>query len=414
MKTMKVLRINTTVTEGGAALSTINIQKAVAALGVETWVLSARNPQNLSMKILTLGETKFRLVVNVLAYRALGIEGFANRSLWRSVLARLDEFDLIHLHNVHGYYMPFNVLRTLLLKPCVWTLHDFWLVTGGPGFPSPPLENRTGIERLLPFANFRYPIEWFDRSIKRRRILFKLIAQHNPSLVAISHVMAERLYSMGLPSPDLNVIPHGLYDSELGPSAVDRSQARGKKCWPLDQHVFLFSSAQVDNPVKGCDVFLSALKILPAKNTWVAYVIGAKSEAAKRRANALGLNVQFIGKISESEMRECYRACDTYVTSTFDETFGRAVVEALAEGAEVVCTDLPVLREVSGGNAIYFPAGDAEALGHELYRLLQHPAQSDRQSIANKIRGNFSKQLMATKYINLYEAEIERKNINKV
>jgi len=405
---MKVLIINTSVSQGGAALSALNIQETVADLGIDTWMLSARDAQCLERKLLSLNESESRLRVNALAYRLLGVDGFANRVLWKKILPRLKEFDLIHLHNVHGYYMPLDVLQVILSRPCVWTLHDFWIVTGGPGFPPPPFENRRGVERFFPFVNFRYPAELIDRSRKRRRLLFALIREHQPSLVAVSHAMAGRLKSMGLHQANMTVIQHGLYDGDPAPSATERERTRQKKGWPMDRHVFLFTSAQVDNPVKGCDLFIRALNGLSTEIPWVAYVVGDKSEVARKKVEELGLDVRFLGKVSESEMGELFCACDTYVTPTLDETFGRTVVEALAEGPKVVCTDLPVLREVSGGHAIYFPPGDVATLCKEMLTVLQGSMTEDRHNIANEIRSRFSRMRMAQKYVSTYQAEIEK------
>jgi len=411
---MRILRINTTIGQGGAALSAMNIQKSVVELGVNSWMLSARGGQNYEQRLLSINEGKYRLAINVLAYRALGIEGYANKKLWQKILISLDEYDLIHLHNVHGYYMPIEVLRKLLSKPCVWTLHDFWLVTGGPGFPPSALRRRSIIERLLPFANFCYPAEWIDRSKQRRWQVLSLIREFNPSLAAISQAMVDRVISMGLSQSSISVVPHGLFNDDPVPTLVDRKLAKQKKGWPQDKHVFLFCAAQVDNPLKGCDVFLKALATLIKDTSWIAYVIGDKSNEARRKAIELGLNVQFIGKLSELDTRECFRACDTYVTPSLDETFGRTVVEALAEGATVICTDLPVFHEVSGANAIYFPANDVMALSNELKRLLQSSANLDNYNVAKEIRERFSKKNMAKAYLNLYETEIKRKKHNLV
>lgn len=405
---MRILRINTTYNQGGAALSAVNIQKSVADLDVDTWMLSARGSQNIEKHQLSLDESKLRLGINALSYRLLGIEGFANHGLWRRILSNIDNFDLVHLHNVHGYYMPLDVLRKLLSMPCVWTLHDFWLVTGGPGFPRSPLEQRSKYEHSFPFTNFRYPAEWIDRSVKRRLRSLHLIEEFNPSLVAITQAMADRLISMGLSASNLSIIPHGLFGSDPPPNAAKRIEAREKRGWPIDKHIFLFCAAKVDNPSKACAVFLNALNTLKGLDSWVAYIVGEKSGAARRRVDELGLNVQFEGGVSGHEMREIFCACDTYVTTTLDETFGRTVVEALAEGTFVVCTDLPVLREVTGGNAYYFPPGDFEVLGMKLKQLLTEGAIY-MPDIAKKIRKRFSRDLMAQKYIELYRAEIKRK-----
>ena len=406
---MKVLRINTSSSQGGAALSAINIQGAVTELDVDSRMLSGSNEECLDGKILSLGVSRQRFYLNVLLYRLFGIEGAANSLLWKPILDDLDRYDLIHLHNIHGYYMPMDVLRLLLNRPCVWTLHDFWLVTGGIGFPLSGHENRSVSELLLPFANFRYPAEWIDRSKRRREKLFELIRECRPSFVAVSHAMADRLINMGLDSDDLTIISHGFYEDAVAPEYDDRKLIREQMGWPMGKKVLLFVSAQVDNPVKGCSVFLEALKELPDQNSWVAYIAGNKYEISRRNSSALGSNVKFLGKIPGSEIQKYFRACDIYVTPTYDETFGRTVVEALAEGAGVVCSDLPVLREVSMGCADFFPPGGVEALRISLLRSMKMVNSKERLDVAKKIRKKFSKNQMAEKYVELYENVTGRK-----
>ena len=116
-----------------------------------------------------------------------------------------------------------------------------------------------------------------------------------------------------------------------------------------------------------------------------------------------------MGKIHGSEIQKYFRACDIYVTPTYDETFGRTVVEALAEGAGVVCSDLPVLREVSMGCADFFPPGDVEALRISLLRSMKMVNSKERLDVAKKIRKKFSRNQMAEKYVELYENVTGRK-----
>ncbi|MBQ1321491.1 MAG: glycosyltransferase, partial [Solobacterium sp.] len=57
--------------------------------------------------------------------------GFANRTETEKLIRRIEAFqpDLVHLHNLHGYYLNIEVLFSYLKKsgiPVVWTLHDCW------------------------------------------------------------------------------------------------------------------------------------------------------------------------------------------------------------------------------------------------------------------------------------------------
>jgi glycosyltransferase involved in cell wall biosynthesis len=56
-----------------------------------------------------------------------------------------------------------------------------------------------------------------------------------------------------------------------------------------------------------------------------------------------------------------------------DEGFGLPVLEAMACDVPVVCSDVPALREVSGGHASLVPFGDVEAMGAALTAALAEP-----------------------------------------
>jgi glycosyltransferase involved in cell wall biosynthesis len=400
---MKVLRINTAVNKGGAAYSAMNIQDVVLNMGVESWMLSDRGAQNLDKYLISLNESKLQRYLNVLAYRIFGIEGYTNTKLWEPILDCLDKYDVIHLHNVHGYYMPSQVLEVLLSKPCVWTLHDYWLVTGGAGFPYHEKEKKSFWEKIFPFARLRYPTEWVDRSKNRKKYLSKLIEKYEPSLVAITKDMSKKLKERGLESKKLNIIPHGLY-SNITPPDINIKKNRRKLGWPLDKHIFLFVSAQVNNPLKGFDLFLEGLNRLEKKEKWAVYVIGDNYQLIKNKISNKNIDIEFLGKVEQQNLKYYYRACDTYVSCSFAETYGRTVVEALAEGVRVVCTDLPVFREVTAGNALYFQPGDYKDLVKKLTKSFSLPLSTGKQKkIAYEIRQRFSKKVMGQKYINLYE-----------
>ena len=77
--------------------------------------------------------------VNVLSHAALSRltdkGGFYSKSTTKKLIdtIRLYDPDVIHLHNIHGYYINIDILFKYLAscqKPVVWTLHDCWAFTG--------------------------------------------------------------------------------------------------------------------------------------------------------------------------------------------------------------------------------------------------------------------------------------------
>ena len=76
-------------------------------------------------------ETLLDLALTRLTDRA----GFFSRYATRRLIRQLDAYkpDLVHLHNLHGYYLNLPMLFAWLRKhdlPVVWTLHDCWAYTG--------------------------------------------------------------------------------------------------------------------------------------------------------------------------------------------------------------------------------------------------------------------------------------------
>lgn len=383
----------------------MNIHEAVNSRGVDGRFYSIRGKTDSDEQVFSLGEGLLRRYGNVLAYRLLGIEGFFNNKLWQEALNDLNEYDLVHLHNAHGYYLPLEVLTKLLKKPCVWTLHDYRLVTGGAAFPMPSYVKSSVTEKLLSFANFDYPGEWIDRSVKRKERYLRLVENYEPALVAVSQTMRKNLYEYGLPEEQtIHVIPHGLFEHTSPPDAVDRLKAREELGWPGDRHTFLFVSARIDNPVKGFSYFSEALNKLPDKDNCTAYVIGSSYEHIEKRVASMDLDIHFLGRVEQENMMRYYRACDTYVSSSLDETFGRTVVEAGAEGAEIICSDLPIFREVTEGRARFFEPANPSELCDKLRKVIKEPLTADeRRQYAEETREQFSRQKMAEQYLTLYQ-----------
>ncbi len=84
---------------------------------------------------------------------------------------------------------------------------------------------------------------------------------------------------------------------------------------------------------------------------------GPEHENLKTLVAALGIEerVMFVGELIGEDVTKFYKAIDVFAMPSIYEGFGRTLVEAFATGAPVVCSDLPVLEEVSGGAAITLP-----------------------------------------------------------
>ncbi len=91
---------------------------------------------------------------------------------------------------------------------------------------------------------------------------------------------------------------------------------------------------------------------------------------------ALGLeqSVLFPGFILEAELPNWYRAAEGFVYPSLFEGFGLPVLEAMACGTPVLCSQIPSLLEVVGDSALTFPPHSEEDLATSLALLLNQPA----------------------------------------
>lgn len=68
---------------------------------------------------------------------------------------------------------------------------------------------------------------------------------------------------------------------------------------------------------------------------------------------------------------DLYRAADVFVFSSYTESFGHPLVEAMATGLPVVASDIPVNREMCGDAALYFPTFDPDACAAAIRRAAE-------------------------------------------
>jgi glycosyltransferase involved in cell wall biosynthesis len=91
-----------------------------------------------------------------------------------------------------------------------------------------------------------------------------------------------------------------------------------------------------------------------------------------QRVTALGLgdSVTWVGYRSNADLLRAYQEADVVVLPSRYEGFGLPVVEAMACGTPVVCSDIPVLREVAGEAALLNDPDDIPALSANLLRAV--------------------------------------------
>ena len=126
-------------------------------------------------------------------------------------------------------------------------------------------------------------------------------------------------------------------------------------------------------PHKGMLTLLSALELIPRERRPVlAVTASTATDPLRAQADRLGVldSMQFNGWLPLTDLERLYSEATVVVLPTRFEGFGLPVLEAMSHGAPVICSDLPVLREVGGDAAVYVEPGSAAAFAAAIERLL--------------------------------------------
>lgn len=127
-------------------------------------------------------------------------------------------------------------------------------------------------------------------------------------------------------------------------------------------------------PYKNVETLIAGMNQLPRD-----YVLHLPSKIAQERQLELealaepGVHLQFHNGISDEAYAELLAGAHCLATATKEEGFGLPVTEAQKLGTPVVCSDLPVLREVASTGALYFAPDDADGFAVAI-RSLEDPA----------------------------------------
>jgi phosphatidylinositol alpha-mannosyltransferase len=101
--------------------------------------------------------------------------------------------------------------------------------------------------------------------------------------------------------------------------------------------------------------------------------------------------VEFLGRVSEDEKAQLFRTADVFVSpATGRESFGIVLLEAMASGVPIVCSDIHGYKGVvrRGDQALLVPPGDRDALAAAIGRLLDDPALRERMGASGRERAD--------------------------
>jgi glycosyltransferase involved in cell wall biosynthesis len=220
------------------------------------------------------------------------------------------------------------------------------------------------------------------------RVLVPLAARRSDRVIADSEATrADIVRFLRTPEPKIDVVPLGIGMSRTC-TPMAEAELRGR-LGAGGRPLVLSVSAKL--PHKNLGRLLGALATIEGGRRPLLVLPGYSTpyEAELRqRASDLGVidDVRFLGWISTEELEGLYAAAACVVLPSLIEGFGLPVLEAMARGRPVACSNRGALAEVAGDAALGFDPESETAIAGAITGLLEDPAMCARLSAAGTRR----------------------------
>ena len=238
------------------------------------------------------------------------------------------------------------------------------------------------------------------------RALVALAVRRSHRVIAVSESTARDLRErLHVPAGKIDVVPNGV-TAPPATGTADLTELRAR--YSLDgRQVVLAASAK--RPHKNLPRLLEALASMPAERRPVALLPGYPTEheqELREQAAALGIagDTRFLGWVDGDELEGLYALADGFVMPSLYEGFGLPVLEAMARGVPVACSDRSSLPEVADDAALLFDPEDVGAIARALDTLVHDDATASRLRAAGPARAaEFSWERSARSTLEAYD-----------
>lgn len=283
---------------------------------------------------------------HALMTRLDGRTGFYSRRATSRLIKKLREFDpdIIHLHNIHGYYLNIEMLFKYLSSEFVgevrWTLHDCWSFTGHCAyFTYVGCEQwKTGCGHSSQCPQLRaYPKTYRAVSCKKNFIKKKELftSVEKMTLITPSQWLKD-LVSESF----LACYPVVVQRNEVDARVFKKTPSDIKERLGLNGRKVALSVASTWEPRKGLEDLIELSDLLG--DSWIIVVVGLTK---KQRLN-MPKRILSLGKAkSTNELAELYTMADVLINPTYEDNLPTVNLEAEACGTPVLAYDVGGNRE---------------------------------------------------------------------
>lgn len=335
MSAKTLLQINSVVNTGSTGRIAEEIGQTAIAAGWRSVIAYGRNPRPSKSELIRIGND-WDVRLHGLRSRVFDDHGFGSRKATEAFIRKAEKLapSVVHLHNLHGYYLNIEVLFRWLAQsgvPVVWTLHDCWAFTGHCGYYTLAGCGRWRTGCFSCPQKIGYPSSFvFDRSRKnweQKRELFSSVK--NLTLVPVSDWLAGEVRQSFLGGKKIVRIYNGADTETFSPKPT----AAVREKYGLGDRFVALGCASIWGERKGLADFLRLRERVPENELAIVLVGLSEKQIASLPPGVVGIR----RTESVAALAELYSAADLFFNPTYEDNFPTVNIEALACGTPV-CT----------------------------------------------------------------------------
>lgn len=400
---MRILQINSVYGYGSTGRIVENLHRSIQESGNESFVIYGRGEKKRDPNIYKIGN-KIEQGIDLLATRLFNRHGQTNFFTTQQMIKKIEEIkpDIVHLHNLHGYYVNYVKLLEYLKHTeikIVWLLHDPWIISGSSaelGGLNYDWERLPNIRKLNDISN-EYPkhSKWsIKQSHKNFEIKKALLSNYNIHFVTPSFWLSKIIKDSYLQENKIEVIHNGI--------DLEKFKYLGKV---YDKnYIEILGVANVWGETKGLNFFNQLAHDLDESH--LITLVGVTAEQMEN----IHPNINCIERTNSiDELVEIYNRADVFVNPTLYDNFPTVNLEAQACGTPIITFD-------TGGSSECIVEGVGIAIEDRNYlemkdRIINWPKKNEmivQRCVTNSEIYGLS--IMGNNYLKLYEKIIVDKN----
>lgn len=393
----RLLQINVTANWGSHGRIAEGIGEAAMAAGWESYIAYGRYMQPSQSHLIKIG-TRWDQACHLFQTRLFDRHGLASQRATYSFVNKIEQIkpDIVHLHNIHGYYLNYPILFNYLQKnniQVIWTLHDCWAFTGHCAYFS--VEgcekwkeqcHNCSLSKSYPKATF------FDRS--RMNFLYKkssFTSIKKVILVPVSDWIKGLVSFSFLNQYPMHRIWNGIDIEQFRP--CDRKEAISK------YGTYILGVASKWEKRKGLDDFLALRQCLPEYISIV--LVGLKKEQSRLLTKGI-ISIERTENIEQ--MQKLYSGALAFINPTWEDNFPTTNLEALACGTPVVTYNTGgSVEAINPATGIIVEQGDIIGLAKAINKIEAIGRNNYTEVCRARAVSNFNKVDRFHEYISLYD-----------